>query len=168
MESLGVRFVMPLSGSTRLYGIMGEVDAGTGPAVLPYTMTSRNGQSVTAALVIVPKARKRGRIRDRYVAFLTNIELDCPKKLLRHMPKTYRVRWGIETGYRVLEGARARTKSPKMAARLFFFFLSLAFYNFWSLCRQEQAVWAGKAMPMPMYDYADALWMYVAGEDRPP
>ena len=140
-------------------------------------MTNRNGESATATPVIVPKTRRRGgkggkgrpaRIQDRYVAFLTNVELDSAKKLFRYIPKTYRVRWGIETGYRVLEGARGKTKSPKVAARLFLFFLSLAFYNFWSLCREEHTIWCGRAIPMPMHDYADGLLMHIGGMARPP
>ena len=177
MWKLSVRYVMPLSGSTKMHDMMEEVDSGTGAAVRPYTMTNRNGESATATRVIVPKTRRRGgkggkgrpvRIQDRYVAFLTNVGPDSAKKLLRYIPKTYRVRWGIETGYRVLEGARGKTKSPRIAARLFLFFLSLAFDNFWSLCREEHTIWCGRAAPMPMHDYADGLMMHIGGRDRPP
>ena len=169
MESLGVPYIMPLRGSDKLSRIIEEVDAG-GEPVREYTMSNREGRQSTSTLVVCPKKNppKNAKTADRHVAFITNVKVDNPKDLLRLIPKTYRKRWGIETGYRVLEWARAKTKSPRTAARLFLFFLSLAFYNFWSLCREEHTIWCGRAIPMPMHDYADGLLMHIGGMARPP
>ena len=80
--------------------------------------------------MVCPKRNppKNARTADRYVVFITNIRVDNPRDLLVHIPKTYRKRWGIETRYRILK--QARTKSIRMATRLFLMFFSLAYVNF--------------------------------------
>lgn len=42
---------------------------------------------------------------------------------------TYARRWGIETGYRVKEGIRPKTRSSQIGARKFCFFYSILLYN---------------------------------------
>ena len=84
------------------------------------------------------------------------------------MPKTYRKRWGIETGYCVLKQAKAKTKSPRVAARLFLMFFSLRYVNFWLLYRRMLVDDAWQGTELPMADYSDILWMYVAARGRPP
>lgn len=46
----------------------------------------------------------------------------------------YRKRWGIETGYRVKQDFLIMTTSDSYSVRLFFFFLSVIFYNTWIAC----------------------------------
>lgn len=106
-----------------------------------YTMTNDKGKSATATLVIVPKAKpgKGGKMSDMYVGFITNIKVDDTMDLIRRIPKIYRIRWGIETGYRKLEEIRARTNSPRIAARLFLPFFSLGLLNFWLLYKEMYA-----------------------------
>ena len=95
--------------------------------------------------------------------------MDYPRDLLGLIPKTYRKRWGIETRYRVLKQAKVKTKSPRIAARLFLMFFSLAYVNFWLLYRRTLFDGsAGSAAELPMADYSDILWMYVMVHDRPP
>lgn len=79
-----------------------------------------------AGSVLQEEPFKNARTVGKYVAFITNIRVDNSRDLLRHIPKAYRKRWGIEVGYHVLEWARAKTKSPRTAARLFLvFFVSV-------------------------------------------
>ena len=169
MESLGAPYIMPLRGSDKLGRIIEEVDAG-GEPVREYTMSNREGRQSTSTLVVCPKKNppKNAKTADRYVAFITNVRVDNPKDLLSHIPKTYRKRWGIETGYRVLKQARAKTKSPRTAARLFLMFFSLAYVNFWLLYRRALIVDAGPHAELPMADYSDILWMYVTARGKPP
>ena len=169
MESLGVRYIMPLRGSDKLHDIIERVDAGGDP-IREYTMTNKDGRQSTSTLVVCPKKNppKNARTADRYVAFITNMRVDNPRDLLVHIPKTYRKRWGIETGYRILKQARARTKSPRTAARLFLMFFSLAYVNFWLLYRRALIMCAGPHAELPMADYSDILWMHVTAYGRPP
>lgn len=157
MESLEVPYIMPLRKSNRLSGIIKEADAGGSP-VREYTMVNEAGMQSTSRLVVCPKKnpRKGAGIPDRYIAFITNVKVDNPRDLLGRIPGTYRKRWGIETGYRVLKQARAKTKSPRTAARLLLMFFSLAYVNFWLLYRRMMINGdAGPEVELSMADYSD-------------
>jgi hypothetical protein len=66
-------------------------------------------------------------------AFATNIKASGIRRA-ELLFRLYGKRWGIETGYRVLEqDFRARTTSPSYAVRLFYFLFGLALYNCWVL-----------------------------------
>lgn len=176
------KYIIPVPGNQKLYDMMQEYHDGTGEAIRPYTIKNKDGKSITGTLVICtrkkPRKHKRSRrkksdgkssksrMSDLYVAFLTNIEVKNPKKLLKYIPKTYRIRWGIETGYRVLESSRAKTKSPKIAARLFLLFFSLVFVNFWLMFKRDNPDFPKD--PMPLFDYADVLWKYLTSMSKAP
>ena len=174
MEARGVRHVMPKSGDPRACRAMEEAEADPGKAVREYAIKAKDGRTATANMIIVPKKLKPCRakcgkckeckpvlMKDRYVAFLTNITVDRPKMLLKYVPKKYRSRWGIETGYRSIESVRARTKSHSMEARLFPFHFTLVVVNFWLYCK---AVWTPYWDPvpeMPLGDCLDCPWQRV-------
>ena len=92
------------------------------PPHLGQNLPLARARQSTSTLVVCPKRNppKNAKTADRYVAFITNIRVNNAWDLLRYIPKTYRKRWGIETGYRILK--QARIKSPRMAARLFLMF----------------------------------------------
>ena len=157
---------MPLRGSDRLNDIIREVDAGGDP-VRQYTMTNGDGRQSVSTLVACPKRspRKIARTPDRYVAFITNARVDGPGD---HTGSCQRrtASGGAETGYRILKQARA--KSPRVAARLFLMSFSPAYVNFWLPCRRMRIDDAWQGTELPMVDYSDILWMYVAARGRPP
>ena len=78
----------------------------------------------------------------------------------------YCIQWGIEAGYRKLEEIRARTNSPRITARLFLPFFSLAILNFWVLYKMyaDEVYDEGLAL----FDFADYLSLYIIYTDRPP
>ena len=142
MERQGVRHVTPKSGDPGACRAMEEAEVDPGKAVREYAITAKDGMTVTPTMVIVPKKLKPCRaecgeckrckpvlVEDEYVAFLTNIAVDCPEKLLKSIPKKYRVWWGIETGYGSVESIRAKTKSLSTSARLFLFYLTVVVVN---------------------------------------
>jgi hypothetical protein len=66
-------------------------------------------------------------------AFATNLKASGIRRA-ELLFQLYGKRWGIETGYRVLEqDFRARTFSPNYTVRLFYFLFGLALYNCWVL-----------------------------------
>jgi hypothetical protein len=69
----------------------------------------------------------------RYIAFATNIPMDKILWNISRLPKDYRQRWGIETGYSGIEQFRARTTSRKHSLRLLYFFYAMILYNAWLL-----------------------------------
>ena len=160
MDAQGVRYVVPKSGYPKVYRAMEEAKADTDRAVRPYAMTARDGTATTLTMVTVPKKIKPCRakcgeckkckpvlMKDKYVAFLTNVRADSPKRLLKHIPKAYRARWGIEMGYRSVESIRAKTKSPKTAARLFLFYFTLVVINMWLCCGAVRTPYWGNPFP---------------------
>ena len=63
----------------------------------------------------------------------------------------YSKRWDIETGYRVVENARAKTSSSGRPARLFCFLYSLVLFNAWVLVNAQLACFLqlrGTALPI--------------------
>ena len=177
MERQGVRHITPKSGDPRVYRAMEEAEADPGKAVREYAITSKDGTTVTPTMVIVPKKLKPCRaecgeckrckpvlVKDKYVAFLTNIVVDDPAELLKYIPKKYRARWGIETGYGSMESIRARTKSPSTSARLFLFYFTVVVVNLWLYCKAVQTPYWGPSPVMPLADYVDCLWLHVTRE----
>ncbi|MDG6907923.1 MAG: hypothetical protein JRN20_19315 [Nitrososphaerota archaeon] len=49
------------------------------------------------------------------------------------LPKVYRMRWGLETGYIGVGQLRARTTSRNHSLRLLYFYYALIMYNAWLL-----------------------------------
>lgn len=51
--------------------------------------------------------------------------------------RLYKKRWNIETGFRVCDEARIKTKSRKIETRYFLFLIAFLFYNGWkTLCKE--------------------------------
>jgi hypothetical protein len=57
----------------------------------------------------LPKKKKLS-VSDLYFGFATNLPRSLAVKLSLFIPKEYRRRWGIETGYRVQDNAQAKTR----------------------------------------------------------
>jgi len=47
--------------------------------------------------------------------------------------RTYKIRWNIETGFRVTDEARIKSKSTNIIVRYFLFLCSFVMYNAWKL-----------------------------------
>lgn len=87
----------------------------------------------------LPKKKKLA-VSDLYFGFATNLPRSLAIKLPLFIPKEYRRRWGIETGYRVQDNALAKTTSTNYKLRLLYQLVSVLLYNVWHfanflLCR---------------------------------
>ena len=176
MERQGARHVTPKSGDPGACRAMEEAGADTGKAVREYATTAKDGTTVAPTMGIVPKKprpcragcgeckrRKPVLVQDKYVAFLTNAVVDGPAELLKCIPKKYRARRGIETGYGSVESVRAKAKSPGTSARLFLLYYTVV-VNLWLYCKAAQAPYWGPSPVMPLVDYVDCLWLHVTRE----
>jgi hypothetical protein len=86
-------------------------------------------------LIIFPKTGC-GKEEDplkRYIPFATNIPKGKILWNISRLPKDYRLRWGIESGYSAIEQFRARTTSRNHSLRLLYFFYAMVLYNAWLL-----------------------------------
>ena len=90
------------------------------------------------------KAKKADAPEDRYIAFATNAPwVDVEE---------YSKRWTIETCYRLVENARAKSFGSNRPARLFCFLYSLTLFNAWALGKRA----AGKL--------SEAAWRSPSGD----
>ncbi|MDE0401163.1 MAG: hypothetical protein OXL96_25490 [Candidatus Poribacteria bacterium] len=68
----------------------------------------------------------------RYIMFATNDpELDV---------EMYAMRWGIETGYRMIENARPKTRSTRPEIRAFCFLYGVMMFNAWVMINVQRAL----------------------------
>ena len=93
------------------------------------SVTFRKAGSARYTMVITKRRKKRSdRIKEeelpaqeRLIGFATNVPgID---------PDEYSRRWGIETGYRMVENAGIRTHSKSPVARMLYFVYSTAVFN---------------------------------------
>ena len=71
------------------------------------------------------KKSSKNEPKNRYIGFATNApDIDVA---------LYSKRWGIETGYKMLEAMRPRTRSQNIAARNFCFLYAVVMFNAWVL-----------------------------------
>lgn len=99
--------------------------------VLCSTLT---GYNATASYNMVIAERKKSDSKkdeklpeNIYIGFATNLPwIDVI---------TYAVRWGIESGYAMIESMRAKTRSRKPGARLFCFLYTLMMFNVWVMVK---------------------------------
>lgn len=73
--------------------------------------------------------------KKEWYVFATNLNVK-DKADVEFWSEFYRKRWGIETGYRVKLDFLTMTTSESYSVRLFFFLLSVIFYNTWVVCNQ--------------------------------
>jgi hypothetical protein len=94
-----------------------------------YTLQSaeQGSLSVPVAVVRTYQRRRSGR---RQVCWLLYVCLRCGGSLMR-VRRRYRRRFGIESGYRLMEQVRARTTSPNPAVRFLLMGVALLIVNMW-------------------------------------
>ena len=128
------RFIMPAVKTSKVKAAIESYAAGTGNAVVRYTMRNKNKNiQVTVTLVMVKKrgAKKTDPVTEQYVAFVTDASLHKAMALLANIPEEYRKRWDIETGYRCAKQIRPVTCSKNPSIRLVLFYFTMIMYNVW-------------------------------------
>jgi hypothetical protein len=89
----------------------------------PWTVNKR----AETTLVAFYAKKKNGKMGEWH-AWVTNLD-KSPKKI----QKTYKKRWGIETGYRVKGDFQANTCSKSFTVRIMYSLLAICLYNIWVL-----------------------------------
>ena len=69
------------------------------------------------------------------MAFATSMPCRTREELVETLPETYRRRWIIETGFRVIKNVLGKTCSNALHVRLFLFHFALLLYNLWLLAK---------------------------------
>lgn len=128
LDGAGVGYLMPCTNTSGVVGAIRGFARGERPAVSGHSIKKSNGQTATFTMVITRRKRRRRKKGDpnpenAYIAFATNRpDIDV---------EWYGRRWMVETGYRMIENQRVRTRSRKVAARTLCFLYSMLVYNLW-------------------------------------
>ena len=100
---------------------------------------------------------------ERYVGFAINVPgID---------PDAYARRWGIETGYRMMEEARTKTHSKSPVVRLLCFVYSVCVFNAWVMANAALAGAMGTGAGKPLITqqhFKDALMWEESSNHRVP
>jgi len=83
--------------------------------------------------------------------FFTNLDLYHLIKYIR----IYRKRWNIETGFRVQDEARIKTKSLGIKVRYFVFLIAMLLYNVWKKLREVGVKMQFKRFLINFFDVVD-------------
>lgn len=160
LKRLRQTFLMPCRMTSRVKDAIMEHARGERGMVSRYAMREgRDGES-SFTLVILPKAGRDEKTEPdplkRFIPFAT----DMPERKIlwnvHRLPKDYRQRWGIESGYVGVEKFRARTTSRNHTLRLFYFYYALILYNAWLLANLMLAKKFSKLLREPMIRIAIA------------
>ena len=132
LEKARQSFIMPARWSKRMDKIVARYDQKEIPAVMRHTVNS-GGESAEVTLVIVKRkgSKKNDPLRDRYLVFITDADVHNARSILANIPKIYKKRWGIETGYRCAKQCRPFTCSKNPSVRLVHFYFTMIIYNIW-------------------------------------
>ena len=139
LKRAGHKFLMPAVKNKRVKKAILEHHGGKRGAASMFHISNSDRKRAGFNLLIVEKEKqdKDAEITDRYVAFATNMPCRTREELIETLPETYRRRWIIETGFRVIKNVLGKTCSNALHVRLFLFHFALLLYNLWLLAKHE-------------------------------
>ena len=137
LGKMGVRYLAPCKNTDIVVDAIAEIAAGRRPAVSEMCTTYAYGVSVRYTIIITERRKKKKKSgkensdeeggdlapKEKFIGFVTNMQLKDSER--------YPKRVGIKTGYRMMEEARARTRSTKTVSRIFCFLYSVVMFNAW-------------------------------------
>ena len=139
LGDLGVDYLIPCVNTAGVVKAIEEFSRGERPAVSVFRIAKSKNDYVEYTMHITDrkkKSRKKSKSEscvekpeEKYIAFATNrpdIDVKC-----------YSERWMIETGFRMVENQRVRTRSRSVTVRTLCFLYSLVLFNSWVLANAE-------------------------------
>jgi hypothetical protein len=158
-KKLRQRFLMPCKLTSGVKRALEEYARGERAMISRYTLNpsakEEDQEPASFNLVILPKAGRNDEKNEtdpskKFIPFATNISVGDILWNIRRLPKDYRHRWGIESGYVGVEEFRARTTSRNHTLRLLYFYYALILYNAWLLANLMLAKRFSKFLEEPM------------------
>ncbi len=128
IDGMGIRYLMPCINTASVTCAIEEFACGRRLAASRFRITKSKHDYAEYTMIITKRTRKRKtgkpeKPEEKYIAFATNmpgINVDY-----------YARRWMIETGYRMAEKQRAKTRSKNETIRALCFLYTLILYNTW-------------------------------------
>ena len=139
LGDLGVDYLIPCVNTANVVRAIEEFSRGERSAVSVFRIAKSKNDYVEYVMHITgrkKKSRKKSRSEfcvekpeEKYIVFATNRpDIDV---------KRYAKRWMIETGFRMVENQRVRTRSRSVTVRTLCFLYSLVLFNSWVLANAE-------------------------------
>lgn len=128
LHEMGMTYLIPCKNTDVTIDAIAAYATGDRQRISECVITGSEGKAVPYTIIITQRKKKRKKNVDllpheKYIGFATNVpDIDV---------KQYKKRWGIETGYRMIQDTRARTHSKNYAARLLYFAYSAVMFNVW-------------------------------------
>jgi hypothetical protein len=138
---LGADFIMAAKIDKRIKKILEghRRDNGRKPAIFKYKF--KDERSPEFYLVAMPNpeydpAKREGKGNRDFYLFATSIAFGSVEEFVKRVPKEYRRRWKIETGYRVKKEFKIRTCSRSYVAGVLFFVIQCIMHNFLNVLKR--------------------------------
>ena len=139
LGDLGVDYLIPCVNTAGVVRAIEEFSRGERPAVSVFRIAKSKNDYVEYTMHITGRKKKSmkksksescvEKPEEKYIAFATNRpDIDL---------KRYSERWMIETGFRMVENQRVRTRSRSVTVRTLCFLYSLVLFNSWVLANAE-------------------------------
>jgi hypothetical protein len=147
LDTANINYVMPAKLDKRIKKILRDFEMAEGmvPGVIKHKF--RDKSSPNFYLVIVPNknynpSKREGKDNKKFFVFATSIKFDSVKEFTKNIPKEYRKRWNIETGYRMKNIFKIRTCSKSGVVRSLFFILRCIMHNCLNVLKQVVSITA--------------------------
>ena len=123
-----VNFLIPCKNTYNVVAALREFSQGKRDNVSGNVLENSQ-ESVRYTMMITDrkKRKKSDEAEEKYIGFATN----RPSAKI----EAYAKRWGIETGYRMIQGYRAKTRITDVGSRMLCFYFSLLMFNEWIIVR---------------------------------
>jgi len=147
LDVADINYVMPAKLDKRIKKILRDFEMSEGmvPGVIKHKFGNKS--SPEFYLVIVPNknynpSKREGKDNKKFFVFATNIKFDSVEEFTKRIPKEYRKRWNIETGYRMKKVFKIRTCSKSFVTRSLFFILQCIMHNCLNVLKQVVSITA--------------------------
>ena len=134
LDERGIRYLMPATKHKGVRKAVAQYETGK-RANVSCNLLESEGQSAGYTLIIRRNERHREGDGEspKYHTFATNVPEHAVHGDVDGFVERYRMRWGIETGYRCYESVRPRTASRSESVRILLMFFPFLLYNAWIL-----------------------------------
>ena len=140
LENLGADYLIPCVNTAGVVRAIEEFFSGGRPAISVFRIAKSKNDYIEYTMCMTGRKKKKSKKKsksescvekpeEKYIAFATNrpdIDVKC-----------YSERWMIETGFRMIENQRVRTRSSSVTVRTLCFLYSLVLFNSWVLANAE-------------------------------
>jgi len=128
LKETGVHFVIRAQAGYKSKKMWESAENGVSVEQVTMSRSYAPYESVEVTRFVVPA---RDDADAEYMSFIT--DLDLTEDWAQRIGQLYTRRWGIETGYRVIEDFLPKTASKDIALRVWYYEMAVLLYNMWVL-----------------------------------